>query len=104
MQAIKNLLEITGLPVKEERFLGIMPLPAIVYSDEAEIGGADLLNNIITHSISIEFYAEMIDLENEAKIERLLDLIPIRYTRTRTWLGTEKMFQTLFEFTITERK
>lgn len=104
MQAIKTLLELTSLPVVEERFPGVMPLPAIVFSDDVEVGGADFLNNIITHSVNIEFYAEMIDAENEEKIERLLDLIPIRYTRSRSWLGTEKIFQTLYAFTITERK
>ncbi|MPN57813.1 hypothetical protein SDC9_205507 [bioreactor metagenome] len=104
MQAIKDLLNLIGLPVREERFPGIMPLPAIVYSDEVDVGGADLLNNIITHTITVELYAECIDSEAEAKIERLLDLIPIHYTRTRTWLGTEKMFQTVYAFTITERK
>lgn len=104
MQAIRTLLELTGLPVKEERFPGVMPLPAIVYSDDLDVGGADLRNNLITHSVNIEFYSEAIDLENEAKIERLLDLIPIRYTRIRTWLGTEKMFQTVYAFMITERK
>jgi len=104
MLAIKSLLEMTGLPVREERFLGIMPLPVIVYTDDVEIGGADLKNNLITHNIGIEFYSETIDLENEARIELLLDNLPIRYTRSRDWIESEKFFSTIYEFTITERK
>jgi hypothetical protein len=104
MLDIKALLQETGLPVREQRFLGVMPLPAIVYSDDVEIGGADLKNNLITHNIGIEFYAENIDLENETKIERLLDSMPIHYTRSRDWIESEKFFSTIYEFTITERK
>jgi len=104
MLAIRALLEQTGLPVREQRFLGVMPLPAIVYTDTIEIGGADLKNNLVTHNIGIEFYSESIDLENEAKIEHLLDNMPISYTRNRDWIESEKFFSTVYEFTITERK
>ena len=104
MLAIKVLLETIGLPVRKQRFLGIMPLPAIVFTDDVEIGGADLKNNLITHNIGIEFYSETIDLINEAKIEYLLDNMPIRYTRNRDWIESEKFFSTVYEFTITERK
>lgn len=104
MLAIKTLLKLTGLPVREQRFLGVMPLPAIIYSDDVEIGGADLTNNLITHNIGVEFYSESIDLENEARIEYLLDNMPISYTRNRDWIESEKFFSTVYEFTITERK
>ena len=104
MQAIKALLELTGLPVREERYLGVMPLPAIVYTDDIEVGGADLCNNRIIHNFGIEFYSEKIDLTNEAKIEYLLDNLPISYTRNRTWIESEKFFSTLYEFMIIERK
>ena len=104
MLAIKVLLEQTGLPVREQRFLGIMPLPAIVYTDDIEVGGADLINNLITRNIGIEFYAENIDLESEAGIEQILDSLPISYTKNRDWIESEKFFSTVYEFTITERK
>jgi len=104
MLDIKALLEQTGLSVREQRFLGVMPLPAIVFTDSMEVGGADLKNNLITHNIGIEFYAETIDLMNEAKIERLLDNMPISYTKSRDWIESEKFFSSRYEFTITERK
>jgi hypothetical protein len=104
MLDVKALLQETGLPVRQQRFLGVMPLPAIVYTDDVEVGGADLKNNLLTHNIGIEFYAETIDLLNEAKIERLLDSMPIHYTRSRDWIESEKFFSTNYEFTITERK
>ncbi len=104
MLDIKALLLQTGLPVREQRFLGVMPLPAIVYTDDLEVGGADLKNNLITHNIGIELYAEAIDLENETKIETVLDSLPISYTRHRDWIESEKFFATMYEFTITERK
>ncbi len=104
MLDVKAFLEQTELPVREQRFLGVMPLPAIVFTDAVDIGGADLINNLITRNIGIEFYAETIDLLNEAKIELLLDSLPISYTRTRDWIESEKFFSTIYEFTITERK
>ncbi len=104
MLDVKAFLEQTGLPVREQRFLGIMPLPAIVFADAVDIGGADLINNLVTRNIGIEFYAETIDLLNEAKIELLLDSLPVSYTRTRDWIESEKFFSTIYEFTLTERK
>ncbi len=104
MLDIKALLLGTGLPVREQRFLGVMPLPAIVYTDDLEIGGADLKNNLVTHTIGIELYAETIDLENETKIETILDNLPISFARHRDWIESEKFFSTNYEFTITERK
>lgn len=104
MLDVKAFLEQTGLPVREQRFLGVMPLPAIVFTDAVDMGGADLKNNLITRNIGIEFYAETIDLADEAKIELLLDSLPVSYTRTRDWIESEKFFSTIYEFTITERK
>lgn len=104
MLDVKALFEQTGLPVREQRFLGVMPLPAIVFTEDVDVGGADLKNNLITRSIGIEFYSEAIDLENEARIELLLDNLPVSYTRHRDWIESEKFFSTIYEFTITERK
>ena len=104
MLDVKAFLEQTGLPVREQRFLGVMPLPAIVFTDIVDVGGADLINNLVTHNIGIEFYADAIDLVNEAKIELLLDSLPVSYTRTRDWIESEKFFSTIYEFTLTERK
>jgi hypothetical protein len=104
MLDVKAFLEQTGLPVREQRFLGVMPLPAIVFTDGVDIGGADLINNLVTRNIGIEFYADAIDLTTEAKIELLLDSLPVSYTRTRDWIESEKFFSTIYEFTITERK
>ncbi len=104
MLEIKAFLEQTGLPVREQRFLGVMPLPSIVFSDDVEIGGADLKNNLLNHNIVIEFYSEAIDLDNEAKIEQLLDNLPTHYNRHRDWIESEKFFSTVYKFTITERK
>lgn len=104
MQQIKFLLESLGLPVKENRYLGVMPLPCIIYTDDIETGGADLLNNVITHNIGVELYAEKIDRMNEERIENLLDEMPVRYTRTRNWVESEKFFLTLYTFDFIERK
>lgn len=104
MLDVKVFLEQTGLPVREQRFLGVMPLPAIVFTDTVDVGGADLRNNLVTRSIGVEFYAETIDPENEARIEQLLDGLPVSYTRTRDWIEGETFFSTIYAFTLTERK
>ena len=104
MLDVKILMEQTRLPVREQRFLGVMPLPSIVFTDDLDVSGADFKNNLITHNIGLEFYSETIDLGNEAKIEAILDGLPISYTRTRDWIESEKFFSTSYEFTIIERK
>lgn len=104
MQNLEQWLAATGLPVREERFLGLMPLPAIVFSDAIEVGGADLVNNLVTHAIRIELYAETIDLTHEARVEALLDALPVQYSRDRAWVDSEKYFVTTYELNLTERK
>ena len=104
MQQIKLLLETLGLPVRENRYLGVMPLPCIIYSDDIEMGGGDLSNNVITHNIGVELYSEKIDRINEEKLESLLDVMPNKYTRIRDWIESEKFFLTQYEFSIIERK
>lgn len=104
MLDVKAWLETTGLTVAESRFLYPPTLPYVVFLVAADIGGADLVNTLISRDITIELYAETVSAAGETGIEALLDALPTAYTKTRIWLAAEKMFETIYEFTIAERK
>jgi len=103
MLAIKSWLETTSMKVSEERFLKPPPLPYIVFTEYNEISGADNKNSIATRDISIEFYSVNIDRNSESLIETLLNEKAINYTKDRLWIDAEGMFETVFDFTLTEK-
>ena len=103
MLAIKEWLETTNLKVFEERVLNPPPLPYVIFTEYNEIGGADNKNCIAIRDISIEFYSINIDRVSESLIETLLNEKAINYTKDRLWIDTEMMFETVFDFTLTEK-
>jgi len=103
MLAIKEWLENTSLKVAEERFLKPPPLPYVIFTEYNEISGADNKNSIATRDISIEFYSVAVDRFSEGLIETLLNEKAINYTKDRLWIDTEMMFETVFNFTLTEK-
>ena len=103
MLEIKTWLETTSLEVAEERFLRPPPLPHIIFTEYNEIGGADDKNNIAIRDISIELYSLTVDRISESLIETLLNEKAINYTKDRLWIDTEMMFETVFDFTLTEK-
>lgn len=103
MLKLKTWLETTGLKVAEERFLNPPALPYIVFTESRGISGGDIKNCIADRTISIEFYSTKIDYENEQKIENLLNERFIEYKSDRTWIETEKFFQTVYDFNLIQK-
>ena len=66
-------------------------LPYAVYHDRATRRGADLYNGITEHNITIELYAQNPAEDLEALIEE------------RMWIDTEHFFETVYDFTYTEK-
>lgn len=104
MLILSSWLAAIGLPVKEDHFKVPPALPYILFTQEATSRGGDMANLIVDREIDIELYSESIDTANEAKIEALLDALPVEHTKTRTWIDSEKFYQTVFSFALTERK
>jgi len=94
MLDIKPWLEITGYKVAEERFLKPPAFPYIIFTEEINISGADN---------KIELYSEKIDKISEKKIEDLLNGKAIEFKKDRTWIESEKFFQTVYDFSLTEK-
>lgn len=65
---IKEYLENeTGLPVAEVAFTKPQKLPFIAFIDRTDEDGDDFHAQIISHDLTVEFYAARIDAENEKK-------------------------------------
>jgi len=103
MLDIETWLETTGLKVAEVSFLKPPPLPYIIFMDNTEIRGADDKNCIAERDVSIEFYSGEVDHITEGLIENLLNEKAINYKRNRTWLDTEMMFETIYDFNFVEK-
>lgn len=100
---VKEWLESIGMKVAEDCFLKPPPLPYIVFTEETKVRGADTKNCIVDRSISIELYSDRINHEAEQKIEELLNEKSIEYKKNRTWIDSEKFFQTVCDFDFTEK-
>ena len=70
---IQKYLEIeTGLPVAEVAFTKPQKLPFIAFIDRTDEDGDDFHAQIISHDLTVEFYAARIDAENEKRLKRHL--------------------------------
>ena len=79
-------------------------LPYAVYHDRTTRRGADLYNGITEHNITIELYAQKPAEDLEALIEQRLDALGLEYVREeRMWIDTEHFFETVYDFTYTEK-
>ena len=51
-------------------------------------------------SLTIEFYSDEKDFTNEAAIESQLTMSGLTYTKTETYIDSEKMHQTVYEMEV----
>ena len=104
MLDVKELLEKTNLKVGEVAFSKPPQLPYIILLEAIEEGGADYSNNIVNRDISIEFYSIKINREKENEIEELLKSEGISFTKNRSYIAQDKVFETIYDFSIYEKK
>lgn len=96
---VDKILKPTGIPYKESRFLKPPATTYAVYSDSIERRGADNINLITTHDITIELYEYKKDPEAEALIESQFDSLGIEYMKqSRYWIAEEQLYQVVYEF------
>lgn len=95
---IKEILEAgTGFKWKEIRYLKTPPLPYFIYIDETYTRGADILQNIKEHNLTLEYYNDKEDKSKEKIIEDFLKDNDYQYTKNKEWLSEEKMFVIIYE-------
>lgn len=98
MMDIKKMLEDgTDLTWKELRYLKTPALPWFIFIDNTTVRGADALNNIIEHDLTLEYYYEKEDLQTEKKIEDFLNSEDYQYDKSTDWLEDEQLFATIYE-------
>lgn len=94
----------TGLPVAEVAFTQPQKLPFVAFIDRTQEDGDDFHAQIITHDLTVEFYAARIDAGNEKKIEAAFAKQAWKATKDREWIEEEKMFVTIYTTNFTEKR
>ena len=98
MTDIKTYLETeTELPVADTAFDRPQKLPFVAFIDKTAQDGDDFHARIVEHNLTVEFYAERLDNENEGKLEKAFE-------KERQWLPDEKMFETIFTMNFIEKR
>lgn len=103
MLDIKQWVQSTGMKVAENCFLKPPAFPYIIFLEDVKVNGADNKNCLAGRDITIELYSDRINREAEKNIIDLLDEKGIDYTKNRTWVDSEKFFQTVYDFNLKEK-
>lgn len=75
-----------------------------VFHDSFTRRGADGLNLLKEHNITIEIYSEFGDPKAEARVEAILDKYGIEYDKNdRYWIQAEQLYQTVYTFDFVEK-
>jgi len=97
---VKEILDVTGLPYRETRFLTPPDTSYVVYMDAIERRGGDGINLISQHDVTLELYEYKPDPNAERLIETTLDALGIEYTiQPRVWIQSEQLYQVVYDFT-----
>lgn len=95
---------LNGIPHKETRFLKPPDTTYAIYNDYVNRRGADSVNLLSYHSVSIELYEHAPDPEIEALIESRLDALAIEFDKqARYWISEEQLYQVIYEFDYYEK-
>ena len=102
---VNKILEATGIPYKESRFLTPPKSTYAIYNDTVNRRGGDNINLITQHDVSVELYEYKKDPEAEKKIEDQFDANGIEYDKqARYWLQEEQLYQVVYDFTYTQKE
>lgn len=101
---VKEMLEQSGLKVAENCFLKPPTPPYIVFLEDSNYSGGDKKICIFERAITVELYSLKINREKESDIEKILTENFIEFRKNRTWIESEKFFQTVYDFNLYEKK
>ena len=97
---VKEILDVTGLPYKESRFLTPPKETYAVYHDAVNRRGGDHINLLSQHDVSIELYEYKPDPKAEKALETTLDSLGIEYDKqARYWIQDAQLYQVVYDFT-----
>ena len=94
----------TGIPTAEVAFIKPQKLPFIAVIDRTDADGDDFHTRVITHNLTVEFYAERIDAASERSIEDAFERKEWKASKDRVWINGEKMFETIYSINFTEKR
>lgn len=102
---LEEVLDDMGLPYAEVAWNNPPDETYAIYVEEVTRRGADTMNCITEHEVSVEVYSyDFYDGEAVRKVERVLDRRCIAYTKYETgYINTEHLYQTRFEFSFTSK-
>jgi hypothetical protein len=102
---LNSVLDAITLPKAETMFKLPPKGTYLVWMDSLSRRGADTVNCLSEHAISLEVYAYKIDRAAEKQVEDVLDSFAIHFERQeRQWLQTEQLFLTIYDFSYTEKE
>lgn len=95
---VNEILNKTGLPFKEARFLQPPEGTYLVYLDDVETDGPDGMPRIFAHSVRIEMYAPKPDPDAESKVEAAITGAGLQWVKVgRTWLRETQRYLTTYD-------
>lgn len=101
---LNDILNATGIPYKETRFIQPPKTTYAVYNDTYATRGSDFKNMLKEHDITVELYEYKPDKNAEQAIENQLDARGIEYTKQeRYFIDSEQLYQVIYEFSYIEK-
>lgn len=99
---IDTMVGLMGLPYAYYQFPETGQKPPFIcwYLDGINDLYGDNINYQRIVNLTIEFYSDEKDFTNEAAIESQLTLSGLTYTKTETYIDSEKMHQTVYEMEV----
>jgi hypothetical protein len=103
LEKLKQILDATGLPVAYSHFTEteFEPLPnppfityLVSYSSNFM---ADNRVHLPVDNVQIELYTDKKDLENEAKVEKVLNENELPFSTTESFIESERLHQKIYE-------
>ena len=101
METIVEILKEVGIPFAYDHFAeGESPEPPFICyllpgSDNFAADGKAYYK---INEVRIELYTDTKDLSVEEKLEAVLDRHDIFYEKSETWIGSEKLYEVLYQF------
>lgn len=103
LKDIKTRLDSVGIPIAYHHFNKPTQPPFLLYEEDgAESISSDAHNHGAFLDVSVRLVTVNKDLALERKIESAID--GLAYGRTSLWLDSEKIYETTYTFTISNKE
>ena len=101
-----NILTAAGINNRRHRFIKPPQGTYAVWSDDITTDGPDCgAPGIFHHDVTIELYEPKPDDAAVASLEEQLSAHGLHWTRQdRYWIASEQMYQTIYEYSYTEKR